>query len=1502
MKYTIIIKTLIFIFFCFSVYSGNTQSYSIGRIGGSAGTANNGDRANYVVYKNGTIMSSGYMNDIEWRVSGGQIVGGTSSSSLTVLWNGDVRNCRINILFKDVQAGGYYSASLSVTVEGTSPDRPPYPKIQSRDCGEVIIAYEGTPLRGTNWYWQGKNPDGENTNLGYGKTFSASDGNGRYYLRAKNSFGWSKTSSYIDVEITDTPQIPDMPGINMINNGESVVLTKGTPPNGVEWYWQESENGESTDSSESSITLTTGTVYYIKARSISLNCWSAARRINYTLRNPDLDPYDVLETDRNWMSSVSYDITGVIKENSIRYANALGNTEQIQHVDIKTAKLWTTHTLYDKEGRATFQTTGAPLDALKSSTFQFRNDFIRKSNGSNYSTADFETNPENPAAVGNQPGTLGWYYSENNTSEPYQDITAYPFSRMIFSDLNPGAVLKHVGGNKVNGTWPQSYVFSMQTSGELAQSAAFGEGRYATVKTIKTVSRDVHGVENVIFTDTDGKTLAAARSGGGSARNMNIKIGAQGYVDIHVPAGTTGFTVNRPSGVQTSVYDLITENQVTTATTSLPNGFYRVAVTDVDNYNPATPVQVTYKENYYDYALNEYDKAGHLIASYQPYGNTKSVKPKTTFKYDALGQLIYTNSPDEGEAWFKYRRDGQIRYSQNSKQKAEGEFSYTNYDNLARPVESGVLVSTAFNNADPDASLPAGTKKEQQFTVYDAGESISVGSGARKQAFAAGNVARTYNDHTTTWYSYDIYGRVNWIVQDIPGIGKKTIDYEYHPVSGLVSQVVYQKDVGAERFIHRYTYDKTDRLIKVETSVNGSTYTTRATYSYYENGALKRTELGNKLQGLDYVYNISGQLKSINHPALSAAKDPGADGNDIFGMTLDYHRNDYMRNIDGLSPATYGNDRLDGNIKGVRWNNKYQPLTGAENAYNYTYDRNNWLAAATYGQYAESFGSDIEADITSAAVTGSGETLPLEATGSITLKPGFHAKAGSTFTARIVKVDGFAENAKGDYKVTLTYDANGNIQTLERNQNTVGSSNAMDKLTYNYSNSKPNRLDHVKDAVTAGTGADDIKGQASGNYVYNTIGQLTENKEENVKYRYTASGLVSEVLKNNVPLVKFFYNDRGHRVKKESYTSGSLAKTEYYVRDASGSVMAIYQGTSAKEYPIYGASRLGVYFKTGNTAVYQLTDHLGNVRALVQESGTLAGATDYYPGGMAMPARKLSDAEGYRYGYQGDFAETDEETGKPAFELRLYDPRINRWLTTDPAQQYDSPYLSMGNNWVNRRDIDGGEDSPIFDQDGNFLGVDDQGYQGQIIIMDRDRYGKLVANCGPGEIMSHETAMKNNLGLSSLGENFEAMSKIQTHVMNEKGFDINKFHNGMTSITSGFRRNGVLEGFNDPASAQRYKGTPLENGYVKVTTKASYFSELSTVELIVNYLGVHEFTGHGLNKWINGTDHYKAYELQKKHESFHNLPDWAKEEINNRIYDPRNRPDGYIPPRGWKRM
>src|SRR5690606_3075187 len=66
-------------------------------------------------------------------------------------------------------------------------------------------------------------------------------------------------------------------------------------------------------------------------------------------------------------------------------------------------------------------------------------------------------------------------------------------------------------------------------------------------------------------------------------------------------------------------------------------------------------------------------------------------------------------------------------------------------------------------------------------------------------------------------------------------------------------------------------------------------------------GPLKRTEIGDSLQGIDYVYTVNGQLKSINHPSLREILDPGKDGynngfnKDLFGMALDYYPNDYTR-------------------------------------------------------------------------------------------------------------------------------------------------------------------------------------------------------------------------------------------------------------------------------------------------------------------------------------------------------------------------------------------------------------------------------------------------------------------------------------------------------------------------------------------------------------------------------------------------------------------------------
>ncbi len=1090
------------------------------------------------------------------------------------------------------------------------------------------------------------------------------------------------------------------------------------------------------------------------------------------------DGFNALSNNENWIANERYDISGQVIVRSVSYFDELGKVIQNQTKDIETDRIWATQTLYDAQGRPALISLGAPIGL----SFGLTNAFILKSDGTPYSLTDFDASE---AVVGTQANSLGWYYSENNTNELYQDATNHPFSRTIYDELNPGNVLKSVGGNKVEvdgqEQWVNGFAYTVPAAQELYYAFGreyFPEGKdktiaqygndatlvaafddvnkqVVTLMAYKSVAIDVHGNETVAFTNGEGQGLAGARSGEGTQKQVVSLVGDQGFVDIHLPKGCDGTLTYLGSVSDYKVYNLRTGLEVTTGLSVLSAGVYRIQAITPNRRAPLAYIDKTtgniepvysdaqgvrYNVNYYDHSLNYYDDTGRLTASLQPIGfdndyTLNQTAPnhveglKSTYEYDVQGQLIHSTSPDEGEAWFKYRRDGQIRYSQNSKQLAAGEFSYTNYDQWGRPIESGVLISTAFSTADLDAALPAGTRKEQFQSVYDYIDNVRTDLGQVASSktltaalaeggfdvagynanvytpkFSAGNVVATYSKNpetTTTWYSYDVYGRVAWVVQYINGLGTKTIDYEYDPITGSVTKVCYQKYKSDERFIHKYTYNSVNQLTKVETSTDDINFTEHAAYTYYENGTLKRKELAGGIQGIDYVYNLQGALKSINHPSLDGSMDPGGDTNDLFGMAIDYHNKDYKRNRSNIESTDFGTPQLNGNIKSIRWNNGYQPLANAENTYSYIYDRNNWLTNAQYGTYTTPTGTPLDTDITSTAVFTNGQTETQQASNSVTWLPGFHAQEGSDVSAQVINNTGF-EQQNGDYDVTgITYDANGNIQTLNRNKHTDNGSNAMDQLSYTYKNDKPNQLDHVIDAAGQVIN-EDIGTQNAGNYVYNEIGQLVNNQAEGITYLYNASGLVTEVQKNNVPVVKFFYNDKGFRVKKHTFDAqGILIDETFYIRDATGTALVVYNNGNI-EHTIYGADRLGVYSRLGDYTNYQLTDHLGNVRAVIRMYNNnleVTNASDYYPFGMIMPNRHLTDGE-YRYAFQGQ--EKDPETGKEAFQLRLWDARIGRWLTTDPYGQHDSPYLGMGNAPVLNIDPDGGRDIR-FDSDGNII-------------------------------------------------------------------------------------------------------------------------------------------------------------------------------------------------------
>ena len=136
----------------------------------------------------------------------------------------------------------------------------------------------------------------------------------------------------------------------------------------------------------------------------------------------------------------------------------------------------------------------------------------------------------------------------------------------------------------------------------------------------------------------------------------------------------------------------------------------------------------------------------------------------------------------------------------------------------------------------------------------------------------------------------------------------------------------------------------------------------------------------------------------------------------------------------------------------------------------------------------------------------------------------------------------------------------------------------------------------------------------------------------------------------------------------------------------------------------YNASyELVLFIEKSSVGLLKLNEKVGvvpqevyfdDLKVTHQYSEIVAGS-DFYPFGLAIEDRQIT-REDYRYGYQGKFAEKDEETGWNHFELREYDAVIGRWNSTDPMGQHWSPYKGMGNNPVSSTDPDGGKDDVYY--------------------------------------------------------------------------------------------------------------------------------------------------------------------------------------------------------------
>lgn len=397
---------------------------------------------------------------------------------------------------------------------------------------------------------------------------------------------------------------------------------------------------------------------------------------------------------------------------------------------------------------------------------------------------------------------------------------------------------------------------------------------------------------------------------------------------------------------------------------------------------------------------------------------------------------------------------------------------------------------------------------------------------------------------------------------------------------------------------------------------------------------------------------------------------------DLFGEIIEHYNGEYIRNNTfSLSAITATNNKYNGLAYATRFKTR-QDVNGTNNyanyinmstqitptanysnqelCFKYTYDQFNQLATSNFFQYNNS---------------------------------------SNTFTS----LSAYAETgvSGGD----IQYDRNGNITRLVRQ---AYGGNVLDNLTYTVG-ANNNKLTEILDATTY-TMSQNFRTTSTvspSSFSYNSIGQMTASPAESITaIEYFPDGKVKKIIFANSNTTEYVYGALGEKLKAKFYDNGAN-KTKYtwYV----GPLVYEFDEAGTNSFVIAEARIPGGVLRintssitTASYPVYQLTDHLGNVRVTFKGSGTGNGITllswnDYYAFGGQLPGRSyVNGTNAYRYGYQGQEKSTDSSNPWYQFELRMYNQDIGRWFAPDPYGQFASPYLAMGNNPISNIDPNGG--------------------------------------------------------------------------------------------------------------------------------------------------------------------------------------------------------------------
>lgn len=700
------------------------------------------------------------------------------------------------------------------------------------------------------------------------------------------------------------------------------------------------------------------------------------------------------------------------------------------------------------------------------------------------------------------------------------------------------------------------------------------------------------------------------------------------------------------------------------------------------------------------YVYNEYNQQAFII----PPKAVKQIEQNNTITDIILNELCY-----------QYRYDGKDREVE--KKLPGKDWEFTVYDRQDRPVltQDGTL-RTVNNNFNGKGWIF--TKYDEFGRIAYTGFFSNTATRQVMQNALNSMAANPYNNEKRNSASFNLQGLDVYYDKQAFPTGSMTLltvnYYDTYPPEApevpttILGQYTLPQTLGANDDASTNSLQTASYVKNIE----DNNWT--KTFNYYDSmGRLISTKTTNHLWGYtnkEFKLNFTGLVEEsyTNHRRTRIAQEVFIKERFVYDdqnrLVKKYHQVDNLQE-ELLAENSY-ND-IGELINKKTGNNTGTPLQSVD----YTYNVRGWLTSINNPNNTnfnnKLFGFELKyenpADPTFAPAKYNGNISEFDwktANGNMLRRYAYkHDKLDrlkdATYHEPLTTVP-----VTNGYSELLTYDVNGNIQTLKRYQAYDNTPLLIDDL--NYEIYKGNQLIKVTDNSSNNLGY-----SLGGNTIaYDVNGNMTNHLDKgitNISYNYLNLPKEVKFAKDNNTL-KFIYRADGIKLQK-AYTyyaskSGSTIteNTDYldgfqYENDG---------GTGSTFNLKFFPTSEGYYDFEKKRYVYNYEDHLGNIRLAYYKGdnnlATIDKETNYYPLGLEYADYNgtYTQTPSYRYGFQGQ--EKQKETGWSSFKWRNGIPELGRFFNVDPlSEQYNtwSVYAFSGNRLIDSRELEGLEPQKV---------------------------------------------------------------------------------------------------------------------------------------------------------------------------------------------------------------